>query len=762
MIMVSEESHSSPPRSPVFGTIDDDEIPAMPPGSLNVVDDPDLSRRGFAMKKSEFLRKPPVDESAANRRRYLLWMTLFSCISSIIFLLPYVLGYKIDRSDSVLSEALSNENVQKISILCIGISLPLILEQITILDSNQPLLFRLIFYAYYDIPLVWILIDKNVSTMFFVCALLSTINFTFDMVAITIYQLDPKTDVRYIFSVQVFVFFSVIFEFLRMAVSPSLICTIFQHIFYLACILNILYIAILLMKGTHERFFAKAISLKEFLLSEVVSLRFMALLLSMLFLIYAISYLLIQILATQFDSIEDAGVDFIIAFTASRTALIVSLSIMQRYVLSLTLIKSGNEIENKKAFIRYIRYSQDLIEYGLMPCSHELRTPLSILDAGLKLLESRVSSFSGSTAQNENLKAIGVLIQESKLSCRWSLRVMDDLMLFENIIDSSIAVQKKEVVLIPFLQQTAKMYIMHAAMMRIQLQLMQSPESFRYDAYTLFIDEVKMSQAVGNLIYNAINVSPPKTIVRVAVCYICEDESIKTELNGDDKVIGVRIAVSDSGPRLTTSSKSRIFNEDVEFGNKVAVGSGLCLWISKKIVELHDGNIGVYSEAESQGSTFYLDIPLLLTEKEAADSGFSIASLPNSQKPVRSGSALSRGSRSSINVFRRKSSAVVGIDTPSDAERNVLLNHDALVENRTFAKLMKQTSEFFPKPSALRALIVDDSALIRKMMLRILRGMGHSCEEACDGLEAVRMYEKSALNFEVYDVILMEYGFFIF
>ena len=87
---------------------------------------------------------------------------------------------------------------------------------------------------------------------------------------------------------------------------------------------------------------------------------------------------------------------------------------------------------------------------------------------------------------------------------------MDDLMLFENIIDSNIAVQKKEVKLIPFLQQTAKMYIMHAAMMGIQLQLLQSAESVHYDAYTLFIDEVKMSQAVGNLIYNAINVSPPQ------------------------------------------------------------------------------------------------------------------------------------------------------------------------------------------------------------------------------------------------------------
>ena len=178
---------------------------------------------------------------------------------------------------------------------------------------------------------------------------------------------------------------------------------------------------------------------------------------------------------------------------------------------------------------------------------------------------------------------------------------------------------------------------------------------------------------------------------------------------------------------------------------------------ARRSLELHEGRIGIHSEGESQGSTFYQDIPLLLREKEAADSGFSIASLPHSQKPIRSGSALSRGSRSSINnVLRRRSSAAVGIDAPADQDRNGPLDHEALVENRAFAKLMKQTSDFFPKTSSLRVLVVDDSALIRKMMIRILHEMGHICETACDGLEAVGMYEKSVKTFEVYDVILME------
>lgn len=390
---------------------------------------------------------------------------------------------------------------------------------------------------------------------------------------------------------------------------------------------------------------------------------------------------------------------------------------------------------------------------SLIHFSHELRTPLSILDTGLKLLEKKISELSESIRPKGNMNSIETLIQEAKLSCNWSIRVMDDLMLFENIIGSSITISRKEVQLIPFLQQTAKMYIMHAAVMGIELQLLQSAESVEYDVYSLLIDEVKMGQAVGNLIYNAINFSPPKTVVRIAICHICEDGNVKANVHGDDKVIGVRIAVSDSGPGLTLSSRDKIFTDDVEFGNKVTVGSGLCLWISKKIAELHDGRIGVFSEGESRGSTFYLDVPIFLREREAVDSGYSVQNLGNSRQRILSGSGNSRASNSNISAFRRRSSAAVGVDNTSEYP----VDHGTLVENRTFAKLMKQTSECLPKPRKLRILIVDDSVLIRKMMLRILCGMGHHCDVASDGREAVQIFSSRAEAFDVHDVILMEY-----
>ncbi|MDX1797634.1 MAG: ATP-binding protein [Candidatus Lokiarchaeia archaeon] len=41
------------------------------------------------------------------------------------------------------------------------------------------------------------------------------------------------------------------------------------------------------------------------------------------------------------------------------------------------------------------------------------------------------------------------------------------------------------------------------------------------------------------------------------------------------------------------------------------MGSGFGFFISKKIIELHDGDIWVESEGKNMGSTFYFSLPLI-------------------------------------------------------------------------------------------------------------------------------------------------------
>ena len=54
--------------------------------------------------------------------------------------------------------------------------------------------------------------------------------------------------------------------------------------------------------------------------------------------------------------------------------------------------------------------------------------------------------------------------------------------------------------------------------------------------------------------------------------------------------------------------------------------------------------------------------------------------------------------------------------------------------------------------SVYKVLVVDDSALVRKMTVRLMHSIGHSCEEADDGDIAVELVR----NQRDFDVILMD------
>ena len=78
-----------------------------------------------------------------------------------------------------------------------------------------------------------------------------------------------------------------------------------------------------------------------------------------------------------------------------------------------------------------------------------------------------------------------------------------------------------------------------------------------------------------------------------------------------------KISIKDSGIGFSVEEKQRVFKR---FGkierygqgyNVVSEGSGLGLYISRKILELHGGEIWVESEGRGKGSTFYFSLPIM-------------------------------------------------------------------------------------------------------------------------------------------------------
>ncbi|MFX0082285.1 MAG: PAS domain S-box protein [Candidatus Hodarchaeota archaeon] len=113
-------------------------------------------------------------------------------------------------------------------------------------------------------------------------------------------------------------------------------------------------------------------------------------------------------------------------------------------------------------------------------------------------------------------------------------------------------------------------------------------------------DKEQIHEVIINLVGNAIKYTPPHGSI-----------TIKANLKNESVIV----SIADNGIGFTKEEKKQIFKQfgkinhsdlNLDLGIE---GSGLGLFISKQIIELHDGEIWVESEGRNKGSTFYFSLP---------------------------------------------------------------------------------------------------------------------------------------------------------
>jgi PAS domain S-box-containing protein len=117
------------------------------------------------------------------------------------------------------------------------------------------------------------------------------------------------------------------------------------------------------------------------------------------------------------------------------------------------------------------------------------------------------------------------------------------------------------------------------------------------ESIELNIDSLRIYQVFSNLIDNAVKYTPDETPVEVWI-------------EKKDKV--VRVSVRDFGSGISKEHQIELFDpffRATTTFTEEAGGLGLGLFISKELIGLHGGTIGVDSK-EGEGSTFYFELPL--------------------------------------------------------------------------------------------------------------------------------------------------------
>lgn len=210
--------------------------------------------------------------------------------------------------------------------------------------------------------------------------------------------------------------------------------------------------------------------------------------------------------------------------------------------------------------------------------SHELKTPITSVMGYLQILTRFTND------KDVNKFVAKTLRQVKKLS-----GLVSDLLDVSKIEAGKLQVVKEKFDIRPIIDDAIELIQHTNATHHISLHT-------RVTSATICGDPQRVEQVVINLLTNAIKYSP-------------SGKKVEVFLTTDTRQ--VKIGVKDEGLGIPADRLEQIFNRfyRVEELNSNISGLGIGLYISKEIIERHNGKIWVDSTLE-KGSTFWITLPL--------------------------------------------------------------------------------------------------------------------------------------------------------
>ncbi len=217
--------------------------------------------------------------------------------------------------------------------------------------------------------------------------------------------------------------------------------------------------------------------------------------------------------------------------------------------------------------------------------AHELRTPLTSIRGYLSVLQEEI----GKKLSEDQYS----FLEKAFISSTQLAALVENLLSVSRIERGSLQIQSQVTQWENILEEAYNNFLPQAKERQVSLTYVKPTKKLPF----VSVDKFRIGEVVSNLISNALNYTPSGGAVEVS-----------TETSGQEVITHVK----DTGPGIPPSALPKLFTKFfrvsgvLEQGSK---GTGLGLYISKAIVDMHKGRIWVESEI-GKGSIFNFTVPV--------------------------------------------------------------------------------------------------------------------------------------------------------
>ena len=426
--------------------------------------------------------------------------------------------------------------------------------------------------------------------------------------------------------------------------------------------------------------------------------------------------------------------------------------------------------------------------------SHEIRTPLNAILGFITLAKRTIT---------EPQKSLDY-ISKSEYASKHLLSLINDILDMSAIESGKMKINEADFELKDFISSLSATFYGQAKLKNIRFSTILSNITEEY----LCGDQVRLNQILMNILSNAIKFTP----VNGEVSLIITQRLIK------EKTVYMQFVVSDTGIGMSQEFLKKIgkpFEQESasiaqEFG-----GSGLGISISRNLIQAMKGSMTIQS-TENKGSVFSIEIPLGLVNKETppltpslyegkqvliitmdkdlgdyekqlfrscginAHIALNIEDVRNHVTPDHIPCSLciididiSQGDQLS---FIQEIKNILPAETPiavlsydysliEEQARELAIDHfvqkplfQSTVLNLIITVLGEYQTDTYPPVTfdfkGKHILLAEDNDFNREIAVDILNTQGFLVDTAKNGMEAVRFFENSPINF--YDIVLLD------